>query len=97
MKEEQKEEQTPKKKHIAIRILNVIIWLVLFVCLSIAAIDYINLINENEPQFCLKRETIKYDDGNEYYCKGILYETYIYERDSKKGYSFIPFWKKFIK
>lgn len=98
MEEEKKEvvENTEiekkKKPCLFIRIINIILWLALFGWMSICIIDYFNVVNENEAQFCLEKETIEYDDGNVYVCRGFGYVAYHYDRKSFKGYEFAPFW-----
>ena len=100
MEEEKKEvvETTEKKEEkkpgVVSRIFNIILWLVLFCWMGVCIIDYFNVANENEPQFCIKRETIEYEDGNVYVCRGAGYVAYHYDRKSNTGYEFGPFWTK---
>lgn len=90
----EKKETEKKKPHIVVRIFNIILWLILFGWMAVCIIDYFNVVNENEPQFCIEKETITYDDGNVYVCKGPGYVAYHYDRRSYSGYEFGPFWTK---
>ena len=90
----EKKEKEEKKPGIVSRIFNIILWLVLFCWMAVCVIDYFNVANENEPQFCIKKETIEYDDGNVYVCRGAGYVAYRYDRKSYTGYEFGPFWTK---
>lgn len=93
MKEEKEEKVIKKKKpHIVLRIINVIFWIICFVIVCACIIDYFNAKNEEEPQFCIEKQTIDYDDGKVYVCKGIGYKVYHYDRETRKGYTFEPFW-----
>ena len=101
MEEEKKEEvvettekKEKKKKSIIVRIFDVIWWIILIGWIGICIIDYVNVVNEKEPQFCIKKETINYDDGTVDVCKGAGYVTYHYQRKSYTGYEFGPFWTK---
>lgn len=104
MEEEKKEEvvetskkekkQEKEKKNIFVRILDKVLWLVLIAWIGICVVDYINVVNEKEPQFCIKKETITYDDGTVDVCRGAGYVTYHYQRKSYNGYEFGPFWTK---
>jgi hypothetical protein len=83
-----------KKPHIIVRIFNIILWLVLFGWMAICIIDYFNVANENEPQFCIKNETKNLEDGTVYICRGAGYVAYRYESKSSVKYKFGPFWTK---
>lgn len=84
----EKEESTFNK------IMNVILWIVLFVWMAICLIDFYNTTQEKEPIFCLKKETTKYDDGNVKSCLGLGYKVYHYNRKRLKAIEFGPFWSK---
>ncbi len=90
----EKKETEKKKPHIIVRIFNIILWLVLFGWMAICIIDYFNVANENEPQFCIKNETKNYEDGTVYICRGAGYVAYRYESKSSVKYKFGPFWTK---
>lgn len=91
---EKKEKPEKKKKNIIVRIFDIILWIVLFGWMTLCIVDYFNVANEREPQFCIKKETITYDDGTVDVCRGAGYVAYHYQRDSYTGYEFGPFWTK---
>lgn len=81
-----------KKTNIIIRIFNVILTIVVFGIVGMAVIDFINVNQEKEPMFCVKKEVITHDDGTVAVCTGIGYKVYQYNRESIKGSEFGPFW-----
>ena len=85
-------DKNENKVNLIIRIFNVILTIVVFGVVGMALIDFLNVNQEKEPIFCLKKETIQYEDGTTELCKGILYKVYQYKRDSIKGSEFGPFW-----
>ncbi len=102
-KEKMKEEffdEKPKKikekdeKSLFNRIMNVILWIVLFVWMGICLIDFYKVHQEEDPIFCLKKETTKYDDGTVDSCLGLGYKVYRYKRTSFQGIEYGPFWSK---
>ena len=82
------------KKSLFSRIMNVILWIVLFVWMGICLIDFYKTHQEEEPIFCLKKETVKYDDGTVDSCLGLGYKIYHYKRTSFNGIEYGPFWSK---
>ena len=76
------------------KIMNVILWIVLFAWMAICLIDFYNTHQEKEPMFCLKKEVTKYDDGQVRSCLGLGYKVFHYERSSFKAIEFGPFWSK---
>ncbi len=84
----EKEESTFNK------IMNVILWIVLFAWMAVCLIDFYKTHEEQEPIFCLKKEVTKYDDGNVKSCLGLGYKVYHYNRKSFKAIEFGPFWSK---
>mgnify|MGYP007101850891 CR=1 FL=1 len=82
------------EKSLFSRIMNVILWIVLLVWMAICLIDFYKTHQTEEPIFCLKKETIKYDDGVVRSCLGLGYKVYHYERDSFRAIEFGPFWSK---
>ena len=62
--------------------------------MGICLIDFYNTHEEKDPMFCLKKETITYDDGNVYSCTGLGYKIYNYKRKSFTAIEYGPFWSK---
>lgn len=67
------------------------------IILGIVAIwlyEYYRMVNDQEPMFCIKEETYKYDDGTVQECVGLGYKVYKYDRTSYKAKQFGPFFIK---
>jgi len=82
------------KKSLFNRIMNVILWIILFVWMGICLIDFFNTKTGREPVFCLKKETTTYSDGNVKTCTGLGYKIFNYRRTSFSGDQYGPFWSK---
>ena len=93
-KEKKSLKKDEKEKSLFSRIMNVILWIVLFVWMGICLIDFYKTHQEEEPIFCLKKETVKYDDGTVDSCLGLGYKIYHYKRKSFNGIEYGPFWSK---
>ncbi len=89
-----KKEQNEKKKRIFIKILDIILWIVLIAWMAVVIVDYNHVRNEEKPKFCLKEETIQYEDGTVESCTGLGYKVFEYKRDSYTAIEFGPFWIK---
>lgn len=84
-----------KKKKLFRRIINIILWIVLFGWMVLVIIDYINVNNNKEAQFCWFNEKVTtYDDGTVTECMGIGYKIINYKRASFNAMEFGPFWIK---
>ena len=81
-----------KKKNIIISIFNFILTIVIFGVVGMAVIDFINVNQEKEPMFCVKKEVITHEDGTVELCVGVGYKVYRYNHESIKGSEFGPFW-----
>ena len=94
-KKEKKElKKEEKGKSTFNKIMNVILWIVLFVWMAICLVDFFKTRAETDPVFFLKKETIKYDDGEVDSCLGLGYKIYHYKRTSFNGLEYGPFWSK---
>lgn len=92
-KNNKKEKNEKKEKSIFSRILNVVLWLVLFAWMILVLIDYFHVKNEEEPQFCWwAKKTTEYTDGIVKECTGLGYKVINYQRKSFKAIEFGPFW-----
>ena len=87
-----KKEQNDKKKKIIIKIFDILLWIVLIAWMAVVVVDYNHVRKEEKPQFCLKEETIQYEDGTVELCVGFGYKVYEYKRESYAGIEFGPFW-----
>lgn len=83
-----------KKKHPVKIIINIIIWIVVLGWAGILVFDFINVISEKEPMFCLEKSTEKTNDGTIDKCEGVGYNVYKYDYGSIKYIEFVPFWSK---
>jgi len=88
------DEEEKKEKSLFSRVINVILWIVLFVWMGICLVDFFKTRALSEPIFCLSKETTEYSDGKVYSCTGLGYKIYHYDRKSFKGYEYGPFWAK---
>jgi len=80
------------KKSVFERVINVVLWVVLFAWMGICLTDFFISKSEKAPVFCIKKDVIKYDDGNVDSCLGLGYKIYNYKRTSCKGIEYGPFW-----
>lgn len=83
-----------KKKHPVKIIINIFIWIVVLGWAGILVFDFINVISEKEPMFCLEKSTEKTSDGTIDKCEGVGYNVYKYDYGSIKYIEFVPFWSK---
>lgn len=83
-----------KEKSAFSRVMNVVLWVVLFAWMAVCLIDFYNVHKSKEPMFCISNKTTTYDDGTVDTCTGIGYKVITYKRDSFKAIEFGPFWSK---
>lgn len=76
------------------KVMNIVLWVVLIAWMTVCLVDFYNVHKENEPMFCIKKGTTKYDDGEVKWCLGAGYKIYDYNRTSFKAIEFGPFWSK---
>ena len=76
------------------KVMNIILWVILIGWMVIVLIDFYNVNKKEEPFFCIKENTEKYDDGTVYSCLGVGYKVYRYERSCFSAIEFGPFWSK---
>ncbi len=78
------EEFVENKKHkkIVKIIAEVLFWLILVIILFPWIHDYIKVVNEEEPKFCIQEKTYEFEDGTVEECLGIGYKVYTYDRTS---------------
>lgn len=92
-KEEQVNVKPEKgKQSIGKIIFNIIFWAAFAVVLFTWVVDYLNVRNNKEPNFCISKKTHTYDDGVVEECVGLGYKVYDYKRTSMtNGIEFVPF------
>ena len=73
------------------KIFGLLLCVVIFCWVSVVVMDYYKAVNEKDLIFCLKDGTKKYDDGTVYYCNGLGYKYFKYDRDGVKATQFGPF------
>lgn len=76
------------------KVMNVVLWIILLAWMAVCLFDFYKVHNEQEPFFCIKKGTTKYDDGNVNWCLGLGYKVYDYNRKSFSAIEFGPFWSK---
>lgn len=87
-------EEESKTKEIVIKVLNIILWLILFAWMAICLIDFFNVRNEKDPIFCISKDVVEYEDGTVDVCVGPGYKVFEYKRDSYKGIEFTHLFAK---
>lgn len=90
--EKGKKKKEKNEKSLFSRIMNVILWIILFAWMIIVVIDFVHVRNEEEPQFCWGEKVTKYDDGTVTERTGLGYKVISYNRESLKAIEFGPFW-----
>ena len=96
-KKEDKEEFYNEKKEkgsLFNRIINIVLWIVLFAWMGVCLVDFFNTKAGRSPVFCLKKETTNYSDGKVNTCTGLGYKIFNYRRTSFSGDEYGPFWSK---
>lgn len=93
-KETRKSKKDKGEKSVLYKIVNAILWVVLFAWMIIVVIDFVHVRKEEEPQFCFSEKVIKYDDGTVTERTGLGYKVISYNRESLKAIEFGPFWIK---
>ncbi len=94
-KEPKKERPEREGRSILSRVLNILLWIVLFAWMALVVIDYFHVQNQEKPQFCWFNEhTTSYNDGSVTECTGLGYKVINYDRTSFKAIEFGPFWIK---
>lgn len=83
-----------KEKTKLSKVINIILWIILFIWMGVCLTDFYNVKNEKEPMFCIKKGTTKYDDGTVDYCIGAGYKIYYYNRQTFNAIEFGPIWSK---
>ena len=92
--EEVKETKTKEKKKESTAS-KIIWWIVLgltTIWLIIFLVDFFGTESGKDPKFCITHEIIDCTDGSVKVCKGLGYKYIEYNRESKKGTEFGPFW-----
>lgn len=82
------------KPSLLVKLFDIFLWVVLFAWMGICIFDFYNVSNNKQAMFCLKTETVNYDDGSVTSCLGAGYKAYYYNRSSYTGKQFGPFWIK---
>jgi hypothetical protein len=94
-KEVEKEEffdAKKSKKSLFNRIMNVVLWIVLFIWMGICLFDFFRTVSNKEPKLCIKQVRTTYNDGYVDTCTGIGYKVINYRRTSMNGNQYGPFW-----
>lgn len=91
-KKEEFFEEKKDKKSLFSRIMNIVLWIILFAWMGICLVDFFNTKAGKSPVFCLKKETTTYNDGKVYTCTGLGYKIFNYRRTSFSGDEYGPFW-----
>ena len=77
------------------KVMNVVLWIVLFAWIGICLIDFYNTHQQKDPLFCVfGKESTTYEDGRVDSCTGLGYKIYNYKRTCFTGVEYGPFWSK---
>lgn len=90
--EDFKDVKKANKKNPVLKVISIILWLLILAWLVVVIFDFYKVSQEEDPVFCISKETITYDDGTVDLCTGLGYKVYNYHRSSISGYEFGPFW-----
>lgn len=90
--EDFKDVKKANKKNPVLKVISIILWIVILGWLVVVIFDFYKVSQEEDPVFCISKETITYDDGTVDVCNGLGYKVYDYHRASITGYEFGPFW-----
>ncbi len=83
-----------KKKSFISKLINLIIWIVVLGWAGMLVYDFLNVLREKEPMFCLEKTTETTNDGTVNICEGVGYKVFNYDYGSLKAIEFAPFWNK---
>ncbi len=90
---EKPEKKAKDEKGTVKKVINVVLWVILFAWMAIVLVDYYKTTKEEKPVFCfINNKTTTYDDGTVDSCMGLGYKIYNYNRKSYKAIQFGPFW-----
>ena len=101
-KEEVKEEPKKKEKKdndvlkvVLKRTWDFIFWGIILIILATWIVDFVNVKQNKEPQFCLKKETIQVENGTVDSCLGVGYKVFTYHTTKyDNARDFGPFWSE---
>ena len=95
IKKKKVEKDNEDKKRLISRIINIVLWVILFAWMELVFVDFLNVKNEEEPQFCMcNKKTTQYDNGKVTECTGLGYKVINYKREDFNAIEFGPFWIK---
>lgn len=81
-----------KDKSMVKSILNIFLWIVLFVWIGITIFDFVQVKGKKDPVFCVSTSEKEYIDGKTTSCIGLGYKVIKYDRESIKAIEFKPIW-----
>jgi hypothetical protein len=88
------EKKDKEEKSMFQRVMNVILWIVLFAWMAVCLIDFYKVHQKQDPIFCFKKDVTHYNDGDVKWCLGPGYKVFQYNRKSFQAIEFGPFWSK---
>ena len=94
VKKEEFFDEKKSKKSLFNRIMNVILWIILFAWMAVCLIDFYKVHQKQDPIFCFKKDVTHYNDGDVKWCLGPGYKVFQYNRKSFQAIEFGPFWSK---
>lgn len=82
------------KKVVIKKIVNIALWVILFIWIAFCVTDFILVKTDNKPVFCAFNKVKEFEDGKVSSCYGLGYKVINYNRESMSGLVFSPVWKK---
>ncbi|NLL01571.1 MAG: hypothetical protein GX265_00920 [Mollicutes bacterium] len=82
------------KKVVIKKIVNIALWVILFILIAFCVTDFILVKTDNKPVFCAFNKVKEFEDGKVSSCYGLGYKVINYNRESMSGLVFSPVWKK---
>ena len=97
--EKEIKKETKPKKDLALKIIkkcwDIIFWCAIICLVVVWVLDFINVKQEKDPQFCIKKETISTEKGDVDSCLGLGYKIFTYHTSNLDGArEFAPFWSE---
>jgi hypothetical protein len=89
-----KKEKKARAKGLFTKIINIVLWVILFAWMAVVITDFVLVQNEKSPKFCLADKEVTHEDGTiAKVCTGLGYKAFhYYSGENMTGIKFGPFW-----
>ncbi len=75
--EDFKDVKKANKKNPVLKVISILLWVLILAWLVVVIFDFYKVSQEEDPVFCISKETITYDDGTVDLCTGLGYKKFI--------------------